>query len=179
MSWPTSGFGKLGHRAGSGATIWLQRGIRVFTAEWLWSEHSGGPSADETRAALSREVCATSPQDLLLADPGPRGDVRRPGCTKAWRVGPCTPLPFERLSDEKFFAPTERLDDPLPYPPRPTPVTVRLHRPGRRLLRRGRLSGLWDSWAVLEGRGLNGSDQLFECRLRRQLGQSHPSTHGP
>ena len=50
--------------------IWLHEGFACY-AEWLWSEHSGGRSADEW-ARYYHQRLAESPQDLLLADPGPR-----------------------------------------------------------------------------------------------------------
>ncbi|MDL9981057.1 M1 family metallopeptidase [Microbacterium sp. ASV49] len=49
--------------------IWLNEGFACY-AEWIWSEASGGPSAD----ALAREhyeLVRAEPQDLLLTDPGP------------------------------------------------------------------------------------------------------------
>lgn len=49
--------------------IWLNEGFACY-AEWLWSEASGGPSAD----ALARRQHARLtqlPQDLVLSDPGP------------------------------------------------------------------------------------------------------------
>ena len=50
--------------------IWLHEGFACY-AEWLWSEHSGGPSSDEWAHHYYQRL-ADSPQDLLLADPGPR-----------------------------------------------------------------------------------------------------------
>jgi aminopeptidase N len=50
--------------------IWLHEGFACY-AEWLWSERSGGPDADEL-ARLHHEQLRAKPQDLLLADPGPR-----------------------------------------------------------------------------------------------------------
>lgn len=50
--------------------IWLNEGFACY-AEWVWSEASGGPSAD----ALAREHyarLARSPQDIVLSDPGAR-----------------------------------------------------------------------------------------------------------
>ncbi|UXA17641.1 M1 family metallopeptidase [Mycobacterium sp. SMC-4] len=50
--------------------IWLHEGFACY-AEWLWSQHSGGRSAD----ALARhyhQKLANSAQDLILADPGPK-----------------------------------------------------------------------------------------------------------
>ncbi|HTM86383.1 MAG TPA: M1 family aminopeptidase, partial [Mycobacterium sp.] len=49
--------------------IWLHEGFACY-AEWLWSEHSGGPSADALAQRYHRQLAAL-PQDLLLADPGP------------------------------------------------------------------------------------------------------------
>ncbi|OBK17092.1 M1 family metallopeptidase [Mycobacterium asiaticum] len=50
--------------------IWLHEGFACY-AEWLWSERSGGPDADEL-AQLHHKELAQKPQDLLLTDPGPR-----------------------------------------------------------------------------------------------------------
>jgi len=49
--------------------IWLHEGFACYS-EWLWSEESGGPSADD-RAHQHWDRLAAQPQDLLLADPGP------------------------------------------------------------------------------------------------------------
>jgi aminopeptidase N len=49
--------------------IWLHEGFACY-AEWLWSEHSGGESADH-HARHHHEALADKPQDLVLADPGP------------------------------------------------------------------------------------------------------------
>jgi aminopeptidase N len=49
--------------------IWLNEGFACY-AEWIWSEASGGPTADQLARrhhALLREL----PDDLLLTDPGP------------------------------------------------------------------------------------------------------------
>ncbi|WP_062520625.1 M1 family metallopeptidase [Demequina silvatica] len=49
--------------------IWLHEGFACY-AEWLWSDASGGPSADAlARAAHAR--LADLPQDLVIGDPGP------------------------------------------------------------------------------------------------------------
>lgn len=48
--------------------IWLHEGFACY-AEWLWSEHSGGPTADEL-ARRHHERLSAAPQDLLLTDPG-------------------------------------------------------------------------------------------------------------
>ncbi|SEH60642.1 Peptidase family M1 [Mycolicibacterium rutilum] len=50
--------------------IWLHEGFACY-AEWLWSENSGGRSADAWAQHYHRRL-AQSPQDLVLADPGPR-----------------------------------------------------------------------------------------------------------
>jgi aminopeptidase N len=50
--------------------IWLHEGFACY-AEWLWSQHADGPSADELARRYYGKL-ADSPQDLLLADPGPR-----------------------------------------------------------------------------------------------------------
>ncbi|MEV8325540.1 M1 family metallopeptidase [Kitasatospora sp. NPDC056731] len=50
--------------------IWLNEGFAKY-AEWLWSEHAGGPAA-ATHAAAAHGLLAGLPQDLRLADPGRR-----------------------------------------------------------------------------------------------------------
>ncbi|MGC5010544.1 M1 family metallopeptidase [Streptosporangium sp. DT93] len=50
--------------------IWLHEGFASY-AEWVWSENSGGPSSDEHALRWHRRLSAL-PQDLVLADPGPR-----------------------------------------------------------------------------------------------------------
>ena len=49
--------------------IWLHEGFACY-AEWLWSQGSGGRSADE-HARLCHGRLARWPQDVVLADPGP------------------------------------------------------------------------------------------------------------
>jgi aminopeptidase N len=49
--------------------IWLHEGFACYS-EWLWSEASGGESADHW-AAHHHTALADLDQDLLLADPGP------------------------------------------------------------------------------------------------------------
>jgi aminopeptidase N len=49
--------------------IWLNEGFACY-AEWLWSEHSGGPTADQKAVAHHARLAAL-PQDIVLADPGP------------------------------------------------------------------------------------------------------------
>jgi aminopeptidase N len=48
--------------------IWLNEGFAKY-AEWLWSERSGGRSAQQLAAAAHR-LLSSLPQDLRLADPG-------------------------------------------------------------------------------------------------------------
>ncbi|MFI5964156.1 M1 family metallopeptidase [Streptomyces asoensis] len=48
--------------------IWLNEGFAKY-AEWLWSERSGGRSAQQLAAAAHRSL-ASLPQDLRLGDPG-------------------------------------------------------------------------------------------------------------
>jgi aminopeptidase N len=49
--------------------IWLHEGFACY-AEWIWSEDSGGPSAD-AHARDHHARLASLPQDLVLGDPGP------------------------------------------------------------------------------------------------------------
>jgi aminopeptidase N len=49
--------------------IWLHEGFACY-AEWLWSQESGGESADAW-ARHHHAALAAQAQDLLLADPGP------------------------------------------------------------------------------------------------------------
>ncbi len=55
--------------ASSWKDIWLHEGFACY-CEWLWSEESGGPSAD-ARAREHWARLSQLPQDLLLGDPGP------------------------------------------------------------------------------------------------------------
>ncbi|MDR6978810.1 aminopeptidase N [Streptomyces sp. 3330] len=48
--------------------IWLNEGFAKY-AEWLWSERSGGRSAQQL-AAIAHRSLSSLPQDLRLADPG-------------------------------------------------------------------------------------------------------------
>lgn len=48
--------------------VWLHEGFACY-AEWIWSEASGGPSADHL-ARDHHERMATLPQDLVVGDPG-------------------------------------------------------------------------------------------------------------
>ncbi|CAD6000263.1 M1 family metallopeptidase [Agreia sp. COWG] len=49
--------------------IWLHEGFACY-AEWLWSEESGGPSADRL-AHQHWGRLSSLPQDLIIGDPGP------------------------------------------------------------------------------------------------------------
>ena len=49
--------------------IWLHEGFACY-AEWLWSEHRGGPSA-HALALQHWALLEALPQDLVVADPGP------------------------------------------------------------------------------------------------------------
>jgi aminopeptidase N len=79
--------------------IWLHEGFACY-AEWLWSEHSGGQTADEW-ARHYYERLKASRQDLLLADPGPRDLFD----DRVYKRGALT-LHTLRLAigDESFFA---------------------------------------------------------------------------
>jgi aminopeptidase N len=55
--------------ASSWSDIWLHEGFACY-CEWLWSEESGGRSADG-RARDHWTRLAAAPQDVLLGDPGP------------------------------------------------------------------------------------------------------------
>lgn len=50
--------------------IWLHEGFACY-AEWLWSQASGGPSTDHWARHYHQRL-RESPQNLVLADPGPR-----------------------------------------------------------------------------------------------------------
>ncbi|MFZ6993748.1 M1 family metallopeptidase [Curtobacterium sp. RRHDQ66] len=50
--------------------IWLHEGFACY-AEWLWSEHRGGDDADRL-AAEHRAGLLDQPEDLVVADPGPK-----------------------------------------------------------------------------------------------------------
>ncbi|MGA9677868.1 MAG: M1 family metallopeptidase [Mycobacterium sp.] len=79
--------------------IWLHEGFACY-AEWLWSEQSGGPSADELADYYHMQL-REKPQDLLLADPGPRDMFD----DRVYKRGALTLHALRgRLGDEKFFA---------------------------------------------------------------------------
>jgi len=79
--------------------IWLHEGFACY-AEWLWSEHSGGRSADDWARHYHQKL-RDSPQDLLLADPGARDMFD----DRVYKRGALTLHALRgRLGDEKFFA---------------------------------------------------------------------------
>ena len=49
--------------------IWLNEGFACY-AEWLWSEHKGGASADTLARQFRRQLVA-QPVDIVVGDPGP------------------------------------------------------------------------------------------------------------
>lgn len=49
--------------------IWLNEGFACY-AEWIWSEHSGGPAAHAEAVEHHRRLGALD-QDVILGDPGP------------------------------------------------------------------------------------------------------------
>jgi aminopeptidase N len=79
--------------------IWLHEGFACY-AEWLWSEESGGRSAQECARYYHRRL-ASSPQDLLLTDPGPRDMFD----DRVYKRGALTLHALRRtIGDKKFFA---------------------------------------------------------------------------
>ncbi|MCV7280828.1 M1 family metallopeptidase [Mycolicibacterium flavescens] len=79
--------------------IWLHEGFACY-AEWLWSENSGGRSAEAWAQHYYRRL-AQSPQDLVLADPGP-GDMFD---DRVYKRGALTLHVLRRhIGDENFFA---------------------------------------------------------------------------
>ena len=110
--------------AASWHDIWLHEGFACY-CEWLWSEESGGRSAD-THARNHWAKLADKPQDLLLGDPGADrmfddrvykrgalllhalrctvGDERFFALLRTWvdrnRYGSVTTEMFESLADE-------------------------------------------------------------------------------
>lgn len=48
--------------------VWLSTGFATY-AQWIWSQHSGGDSADTHARAAMRQLASAAP-DLVLADPG-------------------------------------------------------------------------------------------------------------
>ena len=79
--------------------IWLNEGFATY-AEWLWSEYSGGPSA-ESHARDWHARLAARPPGLRIADPG----VARMFDEQVYKRGALTLHALRReLGDESFFA---------------------------------------------------------------------------
>ncbi|MGE2690189.1 M1 family metallopeptidase [Mycolicibacterium pulveris] len=79
--------------------IWLHEGFACY-AEWLWSERSGGRSADAWARHYHQRL-ADAPQDLVLADPG----VRNLFDDRVYKRGALTLHALRgHLGDENFFA---------------------------------------------------------------------------
>ena len=79
--------------------IWLHEGFACY-AEWLWSEHSGGRSADEWAEHYHQKL-KSSPQNLKLSDPGARDMFD----DRVYKRGALTLHVLRRaIGDENFFA---------------------------------------------------------------------------
>jgi len=79
--------------------IWLHEGFACY-AEWLWSEHSGGPNAAELANVHHRRLLVAS-QNLLLCDPGPRDMFD----DRVYKRGALTLHALRGIvGDDKFFA---------------------------------------------------------------------------
>lgn len=79
--------------------IWLHEGFACY-AEWLWSENSGGRSAEEWARHYHQRL-ADAPQDLLLADPG----VQDLFDDRVYKRGALTLHVLRgRIGDDNFFA---------------------------------------------------------------------------
>lgn len=78
--------------------IWLNEGFASY-AEWLWSEHSGGPKA-ATMAQRTRALLATRPQDIAIGHPG----VARMFDDRVYKRGALTLHALRtRVGDSAFF----------------------------------------------------------------------------
>jgi len=84
---------------GCWSDIWLHEGFACY-AEWLWSERSGGKTADALARRHHRRLAGAA-QDLLLSDPGPETMFD----DRVYKRGALT-LHALRLSlgDDTFFA---------------------------------------------------------------------------
>ena len=79
--------------------IWLHEGFACY-AEWLWSENSGGQSAGEWARHYHQKL-VNSPQNLLLADPGPQDMFD----DRVYKRGALTLHVLRTtIGDDKFFA---------------------------------------------------------------------------
>ena len=79
--------------------IWLHEGFACY-AEWLWSDHCGERSADDWARHYHRRL-VDSPQDLVLADPGPQ-DMFDDRVYKRGALALHTLR--RRIGDDSFFA---------------------------------------------------------------------------
>lgn len=78
--------------------IWLHEGFACY-AEWLWSERSGGRTSDEWARHYHHKL-KSSPQDLLLSDPGPRDMFD----DRVYKRGALTLHALRRaIGDDEFF----------------------------------------------------------------------------
>ena len=78
--------------------IWLHEGFACY-AEWLWTEFSGGPTAADHAEHYYARV-RDSPQDILLADPGPEDMFD----DRVYKRGALTLHSLRQaLGDEAFF----------------------------------------------------------------------------
>jgi aminopeptidase N len=79
--------------------IWLHEGFACY-AEWLWSEESGGETAEEWARHYYQRL-RDSPQDLLLSNPGPRDMFD----DRVYKRGALTLHALRGvIGDENFFA---------------------------------------------------------------------------
>jgi aminopeptidase N len=79
--------------------IWLHEGFACY-AEWLWSEHSGGRSADELAHHHYQRLTAAR-QDLVLCNPGPADMFD----DRVYKRGALTLHVLRgRIGDDRFYA---------------------------------------------------------------------------
>ena len=78
--------------------IWLNEGFACYS-EWLWGEHSGGPTAHES-ARSHYDVLARKKEDILVANPGTRAMFD----DRVYKRGALTLHALRRqLADAPFF----------------------------------------------------------------------------
>ncbi|MFJ3392487.1 M1 family metallopeptidase [Leifsonia aquatica] len=78
--------------------IWLNEGFACY-AEWIWSEASGGPSANAL-ARTHHALLRVKAHDLVLGDPGPDAMFD----DRVYKRGACTLHALrKRIGDERFF----------------------------------------------------------------------------